>query len=139
MIAEMACPAPGSSACLRSGGWPAATRRPLAPGLPDAQHWSVNSDTPNELGACSAYLKQAAQIAPQSVATAVSIVLLSCARECAQPGGQPTAAGAWEALLDSIHDRARHQCRITPSATPMVDRLLHYFQALGEHHLRDRP
>ena len=97
-------------------------------------------DVPNkELAACSAYLKQAAQIAPQSVATAVSIVLLSCARECAQHGGRPTADSAWESLRDTIHERARHECRITPSATPMVDRLLHYFQAFGEHHLRDLP
>ena len=97
------------------------------------------SDTAKEVAACSAYLKQAAQIAPQSVATAVSIVMLSCARECAQHGGQPTAGGAWESLLDSIRDRARHECRTSPSATPMVDRLLHYFQGFGEHQLHDLP
>lgn len=88
-----------------------------------------------ELAACNAYLKQAAQIAPQSVATAVSIVMLSCARECAETGREPAAA--WESLLDSLHDRARHECRIAPSSAPMVDRLLHYFQAFGEHHLHN--
>ena len=97
------------------------------------------SDTPTELAACSAYLKQAAQIAPQSVATAVSIVLLSCARECAQHGGQPTADSAGQSLFDRIHDRARHECRIAPSTAPMVDRLLHYFQSFGDHHLRNLP
>lgn len=97
------------------------------------------SDTAKELAACRAYLKQAAQIAPQSVATAVSIMMLACARACARHGGQPTADGAWESLLDSIRDRARHECRSAPSATPMVDRLLHYFQALGEHHHRNLP
>ena len=97
------------------------------------------SDTPNELAACSAYLKQAAQIAPQSVATAVSIVMLSCARECAQHGGQPAADSAWQSLFDRIHDRARHECRIAPSTAPMVDRLLHYFQSFGDHHLRNLP
>ena len=97
------------------------------------------SDTPNELGACSAYLKQAAQIAPQSVATAVSIVMLSCARECAQHGDQPAADSAWQSLFDRIHDRARHECRIAPSTAPMVDRLLHYFQSFGDHHLRNLP
>lgn len=97
------------------------------------------SDTAKELAACRAYLKQAAQIAPQSVATAVSIMMLACARECAQHDGQPTADGAWESLLDSIGDRARHECRIAPATAPMVDRLLHYFQALAEHHLHDLP
>ena len=97
------------------------------------------SDTPNELAACSAYLKQAAQIAPQSVATAVSIVMLSCARECAQHGGQPAADSAWQSLFDRIHDRARHECRIAPSTAPMVDRLLHYLQSFGDHHLRNLP
>ncbi|MDE0026264.1 MAG: hypothetical protein OXP69_17795 [Spirochaetaceae bacterium] len=108
-------------------------------GRPALEHWSVMSDTPTELAACSAYLKQAAQIAPQSVATAVSIVLLSCARECARHGGQPPADSAGQSLLDSIHDRARNECRVAPSAAPMVDRLLHYFHAFGEHHLRRQP
>ena len=93
------------------------------------------SDTPNELAACRAYLKQAAQIAPQSVATAVSIVMLSCARECAELGRQPTADHARQSLLDRLHDRARHECRHAPSTAPLVERLLHYFESFGEHHL----
>ena len=96
-------------------------------------------DVPKDLAACSAYLQQAAQIAPQSVATAVSIVMLSCAGECAQLGRQPEQDRSWESLLHSLHDRARHECRHAPSTAPLVERLLHYFQAFGEHHLRGLP
>ncbi|MCY4483203.1 MAG: hypothetical protein OXC12_10035 [Spirochaetaceae bacterium] len=92
-----------------------------------------------ELAACSAYLKQAAQIAPQSVATAISIVMLSCAREWAESGRDGAAEHSWTSLLESLHDRARYECRTAPSTAPMVDRLLHYFQAFGEHHLRRQP
>ena len=97
------------------------------------------SDVPKDLAACSAYLKQAAQIAPQSVATAISIVMLSCAREYAQHGRQPAADRFWESLIESLHDRARHECRHAPSTGPLVERLLHYFQAFGEHYLRSLP
>ena len=100
------------------------------------------SDAPNELAACSAYLKQAAQIAPQSVATAVSIVMLSCARECAEPGRQPAEPAqdrSWVSLLQSVHDRARQECSIAPSTAPLVDRLLHYFQSFGDQHRRNLP
>ena len=97
------------------------------------------SDTPNELAACSAYLKQAAQIAPQSLATAFAIVMLSCAHECAQRSQGPAGDRSWEALLASLHDRARNECRAAPSTAPVVDRLLHYFRAFGEHHLRNLP
>ena len=97
------------------------------------------SDVPKELAACSAYLKQAAQIAPQSVATAFSIVMLSCAREFAQIGRQPAPDRSWESLIESLHDRARHESRSAPSTAPVVDRLLHYFEAFGEHHLRSLP
>ena len=97
------------------------------------------TDVPKELAACSAYLKQAAQIAPQSLATAFAFVMLSCARECAELSQEPAAGRSWEALLESLHDRARHECRIAPSTTPVVDRLLHHFQAFGDHHLRDQP
>ena len=97
------------------------------------------SDVPKELAAYSAYLKQASQIAPQSVATAISIVMLSCAREYAQIGRQPAQDRSWESLLESLHERARHECRHAPSTAPLVERLLHYYQALGEHHLRNLP
>ena len=99
----------------------------------------VMSDIPKELAACSAYLKQAAQIAPQSLATAFAIVMLASARECAQLSHEPAAGRSWETLLASLHDRARHECRTAPSTAPVVDRLLHYFQAFGDHHLRRQP
>ena len=95
------------------------------------------SDAPKELAACSAYLKRAAQIAPQSVATAISIVMLSCAGECAQLGRRPPADRSWESLLENLYARSRHECRLAPSTAPLVERLLHYFQAFGEHQLRD--
>ena len=97
------------------------------------------SDVPKELAACSAYLKQAAQIAPQSLATAFAIVMLSCAHECAQRSRGPAGGGSWEALLASLHDRARRECRAAPSTAPVVDRLLHHFQAFGEQPLRNLP
>ena len=93
------------------------------------------SDTSKDLAACSAYLRQAAQIAPQSVATAVSIVMLACARECARAGRETPAAHVWSSLLQRLHESARHECHIAPSTAPMVDRLLHYFEAFGAHHL----
>ena len=93
------------------------------------------SDTSKDLAACSAYLTQAGQIAPQPVATAVSIVMLACAREYAQLGRKAPAAHTWPSLLQSLQDRARHECRIAPSTAPLVQRLLHYFQSFGEHHL----
>lgn len=97
------------------------------------------SDVPKELAACSAYLKQAAQIAPQSVATATSIVMLSYARECAEIGRETASEHSWASLLERLHDRARRECRIAPSTAPVVDRMLHYFQSFGEHHLRRQP
>lgn len=97
------------------------------------------SDAPNELAACSAYLKQAARIAPQSVAPAIAIVMLSCARECAEIGREAAGEHSWTDRLASLQDRARHECRNAPSTAPLVQRLLHYFQAFGEHHLRNLP
>ena len=97
------------------------------------------SDTPKELAACAAYLKQAAQIAPQSVATAIAIVMLSCARECVELGREAAGEHSWTDPFERLQDRARHERRNAPSTAPLVDRLLHYFQALGEHHLRNLP
>jgi hypothetical protein len=94
------------------------------------------SDVPKEFAACSAYLKQAAQIAPQSLASAFAIVMLATARECAQLSSEPAAGRSWDSLLASLHDRAHHECRTAPSTVPVVDRLLHHFQAFGDHHLR---
>ena len=95
------------------------------------------SDMPRELAALSSYLEQAAKIAPQSVATAVSIVMLSCARQCAEIARLPAEDRSWEPLLQDLHARARRECRVAPAAAPLVERLLHHFQAFGERHLRD--
>ena len=93
------------------------------------------SDVQRELAAFSSYLEQAAQIAPQSVATAFSIVLLSCACQCAEIERRPAEERSWESLLQDLYARARQECRIAPSTAPLVERLLHHFQAFGEHHL----
>ena len=121
---------------VRLGAGPVAARRRLTlVGWRSAL--GVMSDVPKELAACSAYLKQAAQIAPQSVATAIAIVMLSCARECAELGRQPEQDPAWESLRRNLHARSRHECRVAPSTAPLVERLLHYFESFGEHHLRN--
>ena len=95
------------------------------------------SDVQRELAAFSSYLEQAAQIAPQSVATAVSVVLLSCACQCAEIERLPAEERSWESLLQDLYARARQECRIAPSTAPLVERLLRHFQAFGEHHLRN--
>ena len=95
------------------------------------------SDVPRELAAFSSYLEQAAKIAPQSVATAVSIVMLSCARQCAEIARLPAEDRSWEPFFKGLHVRARQECRAAPAAAPLVERLLHHFQALGERHLQD--
>ena len=95
------------------------------------------SDVTRELAAFSSYLEQAAKIAPHSVATAVSIVVLSCARQCAEIARLPAEHRSWEPLLKDLHGRARQECRAAPAAAPLVERLLHHFQAFGERHLQD--
>ena len=95
------------------------------------------SDVPREFAAFSSYLEQAAKIAPQSVATAVSIVMLSCARQCAEITRLPAEERSWEPLLKDLRGRARQACRAVPAAAPLVERLLHHFQAFGERHLQD--
>ena len=95
------------------------------------------SDVPRELAAFSSYLEQAAKIAPQSVATAVSIVMLSCARQCAEIARLSAEDRSWEPLLKDLRGRARQECRAVPAAAPLVERLLHHFQAFGERHLQD--
>ena len=95
------------------------------------------SDVQRELAAFSSYLEQAAQIAPQSVATAVSVVLLSCACQCAEIERLLAEERSWESLLQDLYARARQECRIAPSTAPLVERLLRHFQAFGEHQLRN--
>ena len=110
--------------------------QPLDPGRQTFSNGYM-SDVQRELAAFSSYLEQAAQIAPQSVATAVSVVLLSCACQCAEIERLPAEERSWESLLQDLYARARQECRIAPSTAPLVERLLHHFQAFGEHHLRN--
>ena len=109
------------------------------------------------------YLEATAETVPKTLISVFAILLIACARECAEADRVPSEDRNWEYLIQRIAIRAQYEIehqsdpeaavhilapadlsRSDPSdlveaLVPVGDRLLKYFESYGNHHLGNLP